>query len=81
MNINPENIRIEDYSYELPDNRIAKYPLEQRDQSQLLVYNKGEFISAGIISLMTPYLRTSLNPFLYSFSGRVVSTVGSIKTA
>ncbi len=42
MNINPENIRIEDYSYELPDNRIAKYPLEQRDQSQLLVYNKGE---------------------------------------
>lgn len=42
MNINPENIRIEDYSYNLPDNRIAKYPLEQRDQSQLLVYNKGE---------------------------------------
>ncbi|MCK5028674.1 MAG: S-adenosylmethionine:tRNA ribosyltransferase-isomerase [Bacteroidales bacterium] len=42
MNINPENIRIEDYSYELPDNRIAKYPLEQRDQSQLLVYNKGK---------------------------------------
>ncbi len=42
MTINPENIRIEDYSYELPDNRIAKYPLEQRDQSQLLVYNQGE---------------------------------------
>jgi len=42
MNINPENIKIEDYSYDLPDSRIAKYPLEQRDQSQLLVYNKGE---------------------------------------
>jgi S-adenosylmethionine:tRNA ribosyltransferase-isomerase len=42
MTINPENIRIEEYSYELPDSRIAKYPLEQRDQSQLLVYNQGE---------------------------------------
>ncbi|MCD4833305.1 MAG: S-adenosylmethionine:tRNA ribosyltransferase-isomerase [Bacteroidales bacterium] len=42
MTINPENIRIEDYSYELPNDRIAKYPLEQRDQSQLLVYNQGE---------------------------------------
>ena len=42
MTINPENIRIEDYSYELSDDRIAKYPLEQRDQSQLLVYNQGE---------------------------------------
>lgn len=41
MTLKPENIKIEDYSYELPDNRIAKYPLEQRDQSQLLVYNKG----------------------------------------
>ena len=42
MTINPENIRIEDYSYELPNGRIAKYPLEQRDQSQLLIYNQGE---------------------------------------
>ena len=42
MTINPENIRIEDYSYELPNDRIAKYPLEQRDQSQLLLYNQGE---------------------------------------
>lgn len=42
MTINPENIRIEEYYYELPDDRIAKYPLEQRDQSQLLVYNQGE---------------------------------------
>ena len=41
MSINPENIRIEDYTYELPHERIAKYPLEQRDNSQLLVYNKG----------------------------------------
>lgn len=42
MNINPENIRIEDFTYNLPDERIAKYPLEQRDFSQLLVYNQGK---------------------------------------
>ncbi|NOQ26206.1 MAG: S-adenosylmethionine:tRNA ribosyltransferase-isomerase [Bacteroidales bacterium] len=41
MNINPENIRIEDFTYNLPDERIAKYPLELRDLSQLLVYNQG----------------------------------------
>lgn len=34
-------IRISDFSYSLPDERIAKYPLEQRDASRLLVYNKG----------------------------------------
>lgn len=31
-------IRIEDYNYMLPDERIAKYPLESRDSSKLLVY-------------------------------------------
>ena len=30
------NINIKDYNYELPDSRIAKYPLEERDQSKLL---------------------------------------------
>ena len=37
-------IRIEDYNYPLPDERIAKYPLSQRDASKLLCY-KGGFIS------------------------------------
>lgn len=32
------NIRIEDFTYELPDDRIAKYPLKYRDSSQLLTY-------------------------------------------
>ena len=31
-----KNIRIEDYDYPLPDDRIAKYPLAQRDHSKLL---------------------------------------------
>lgn len=36
--INPRNIEIKSYDYDLPDERIAKYPLEQRDQSKLLIY-------------------------------------------
>ena len=36
-----KHIRISDYNYSLPDERIAKYPLPQRDHSKLLVYDKG----------------------------------------
>lgn len=34
-------IRIEDFSYPLPDERIAKYPLPERDASKLLIYRDG----------------------------------------
>lgn len=34
-------ISIKDYAYELPDARIAKYPLAERDQSKLLVWKNG----------------------------------------
>ena len=37
-----QDIRIEDYDYPLPDERIAKFPLKERDHSKLLVYNKGD---------------------------------------
>lgn len=30
-----------DYTYNLPDSRIARYPLEERDSSKLLVYRDG----------------------------------------
>lgn len=36
-----KQILIDDYNYPLPDNRIAKYPLAQRDHSKLLVYRDG----------------------------------------
>ncbi len=42
MGIKPEKIKIDDYVYDLPEDRIAKYPLDQRDSSKLLVYNKGK---------------------------------------
>lgn len=35
-------IYIADYNYPLPDERIAKYPLKERDHSKLLVYRNGE---------------------------------------
>lgn len=35
------DIRIEDFNYPLPDERIAKYPLKERDGSKLLVYKEG----------------------------------------
>lgn len=36
------DIRIEDYNYPLPDERIAKYPLAERDSSKLLRYLDGK---------------------------------------
>lgn len=37
-----KNIHITDYNYDLPDERIAKFPLKERDHSKLLVYKHGE---------------------------------------
>ena len=41
MNEHPRNISIGTYSYHLPDERIARFPLEKRAQSKLLVYKNG----------------------------------------
>lgn len=37
-----KDIKIEDFTYNLPEDRIAKYPLAQRDASKLLVYKEGD---------------------------------------
>ena len=42
MSQDPKQIRIEEYDYPLPDERIAKFPLAERDSSKLLVYRGGE---------------------------------------
>jgi S-adenosylmethionine:tRNA ribosyltransferase-isomerase len=39
--MHPSSISIDSYNYNLPDHRIAKFPLEVRDQSKLLVYRDG----------------------------------------
>lgn len=37
-----KHIKISDYNYNLPDRRIAKFPLAERDHSKLLLYRHGE---------------------------------------
>ena len=37
-----KKIRIDDFDYPLPEERIAKYPLEERDHSKLLVWRNGD---------------------------------------
>ncbi len=39
--MNPQLLSISEFTYNLPEERIAKFPLAERDQSRLLVYNKG----------------------------------------
>jgi len=55
MNTDPRHIRISDYQYELPDDRIAKFPKARRDQSKLLIYNKGE-IGEDVFCRLPEYL-------------------------
>jgi S-adenosylmethionine:tRNA ribosyltransferase-isomerase len=49
------NLNIENFYYTLPEEKIAKYPLEQRDQSQLLVYRNGR-ITDDIFMNLSNYL-------------------------
>jgi S-adenosylmethionine:tRNA ribosyltransferase-isomerase len=39
--MHPSQITIESYDYDLPDERIAKFPLEFRDHSKMLLYDRG----------------------------------------
>lgn len=48
-------IRIEDYNYSLPDDRIAKFPCPKRDESKLLLYRNGE-IGESIFKHIADYL-------------------------
>jgi S-adenosylmethionine:tRNA ribosyltransferase-isomerase len=50
------NLRISDYSYNLPEERIAKHPLAQRDTSKLLYYNNGQIqdLSFGDVPNLLP---------------------------
>ena len=50
-----QEIRIEDYNYSFPDERIAKFALPKRDESKLLLYRNGE-ISESIFKHITDYL-------------------------
>ncbi|MEG2163612.1 MAG: S-adenosylmethionine:tRNA ribosyltransferase-isomerase, partial [Bacteroidales bacterium] len=51
----PEDIRIEDFDYPLPDDRIAKFPLAERDSSKLLLYRGGN-IAESVFRELPNYL-------------------------
>ena len=50
-----KQINISDYNYELPDERIAKFPLEKRDSSKLLTYISGN-VSTNVFSSLPEIL-------------------------
>ncbi len=50
-----KHIKISDYNYNLPDERIAKYPLQQRDNSKLLLYKHGS-LSEDVFYNLPNYL-------------------------
>jgi S-adenosylmethionine:tRNA ribosyltransferase-isomerase len=50
-----QNIKLSDYTYDLPDERIAKFPLPKRDESKLQVYQQGK-ITHTIFKNITDYL-------------------------
>lgn len=51
----PDSIYIEEYNYDLPENKIAKYPLEQRDKSKLLIYRDGD-ITDTVFSFIPKFI-------------------------
>lgn len=51
MKINPKHIHISEFTYPLPEERIAKFPLPVRDQSKLLIYRHGEVTEDSFTSL------------------------------
>ncbi len=50
-----QQIQIKNYNYPLPDERIAKFPLQERDESKLLIYDQGK-ISQDIFYNLSDYL-------------------------
>ncbi|MSP70069.1 MAG: S-adenosylmethionine:tRNA ribosyltransferase-isomerase [Bacteroidetes bacterium] len=42
MHFHPKHLSIKNFTYELPEEQIAKYPLADRDSSKLLVYKNSE---------------------------------------
>jgi S-adenosylmethionine:tRNA ribosyltransferase-isomerase len=46
-----QGISTNDYAYDLPDEKIAKYPLAERDQSKLLIWKNGQIQDSQFRSL------------------------------
>lgn len=62
-------LRIQDYTYNLPTGRIPTHPLQDRDGSKLLVYNKGE-IKHTVFKELAEYVPA--HAFLYFNDTKVI---------
>jgi S-adenosylmethionine:tRNA ribosyltransferase-isomerase len=67
--ISPQHLSIKDFTYALPEEKIARYPLAERDTSKLLIYSKG-FIQEDIYRNLHQYL--SQNSLLIFNNTRVI---------
>ncbi|MEP6627761.1 MAG: S-adenosylmethionine:tRNA ribosyltransferase-isomerase, partial [Ginsengibacter sp.] len=53
--MHPKDLSINDFNYDLPDQRIAVFPLERRDESRLLIY-KNKKISEDVYKNIADHL-------------------------
>jgi S-adenosylmethionine:tRNA-ribosyltransferase-isomerase (queuine synthetase) len=56
----PRTLSIKDFTYSLPEERIAKYPLAERDASKLLIYKEEK-------------LRRYLQEYCWSYSIKLIT--------
>lgn len=56
----PSEIQIKDYTYNLTDERVAKYPLEERDLSKLLIYKNGNISETTYRNIAEQFPRKTL---------------------
>jgi S-adenosylmethionine:tRNA ribosyltransferase-isomerase len=78
MDQHPSNISIADYTYDLPQEKIAEQPLANRDDSKLLIY-KNETISESVFKNIAEFLPQ--NSILIFNNTRVVQARLYFKTA
>ena len=55
-----QELRTEDFNYELPEEAVAKFPLSERDLSKLMVYKKGQITHNSFRDLPTALPENSL---------------------
>lgn len=46
-----KSIKIQDFTYELPEEKIAKFPLKERDLSKLLIYKNAEILTHNYLNI------------------------------
>lgn len=58
--MNPKSIKIDNFSYDLPDTKIAKYPVSGRKNSKLLVYNDEKIYSKSFADIVNYFEKDDL---------------------